>query len=741
MYNRAEAVHQQFIKKVKNLSFPEPQQPLPRLSEIPLSSHEWEDLFETQITSRLLDIEARRLKEKGLSFYTISSAGHEGNAVFGKIFKKTDMAFLHYRSGAFFIQRAKKDPSIPYIEDILYSLMASSKDPIAGGRHKVWGSKKLFIPPQTSTIASHLPKAVGTALSISRAKDLKHPHPILPPQSVVLCSFGDASFNHSTAQGAINLASLLTFQHIPLPLVFICEDNQIGISVPTPKNWIHDSLQNRPGLKYFSANGLYLEDLALKTIEVEKFVREKRRPVFLHMQTVRLLGHAGSDVETTYHSLSEIEKTEAQDPLLHSARLLIENQILSSEEVLKLYLDTEKKIKKTIESITPAPHLEDIQTIQSTIDLCVAPRTSPPIPPNQQRETTFGKEFRKLEEPQHMAKLLNWALTDILLQYPEALIFGEDVAKKGGVYHVTDQLYKRFGVKRVFNSPLDEQSILGTAIGLAHNGFLPIPEIQFLAYVHNAEDQIRGEAATLKFFSQGQFSNPMVVRIAGLAYQKGFGGHFHNDNSLAIFQDIPGLIVAVPSQGDEAVKMLRSCVKKAYEEGLVCIFIEPIALYMTKDLYTPGDKIWTFSYPKPDEFIPVGSIGVEGSVKPQLTLVSYGNGYYYCKQAAQEMEKEGVNIKLINLRWIQPLPITSLLKELPENSPVLFVDECRQTGCVSETLIARIIEKKGAQAPPLHLLAAADCFIPLGPGAVAGLPQKESILRKSKEVLSKSKDL
>ena len=140
-----------------------------------------------------------------------------------------------------------------------------------------------------------------------------------------------------------------------------------------------------------------------------------------------------------------------------------------------------------------------------------------------------------------MAKLINYALLDIMLQYDNALIFGEDVAKKGGVYHITAGLYDKFSIRRVFNSPLDETSIIGFASGLAHNGFLPIPEIQFLAYFHNAEDQLRGEAATLSFFSQNQYTNPMVIRIAGLAYQKGFGGHFHNDNSLSISQSVGAL--------------------------------------------------------------------------------------------------------------------------------------------------------------------------------------------------------
>ena len=140
---------------------------------------------------------------------------------------------------------------------------------------------------------------------------------------------------------------------------------------------------------------------------------------------------------------------------------------------------------------------------------------------------------------------MNAALADELLRRPELLIFGEDVGRKGGVYNVTNGLQKRFGQARVFDTILDETSILGIAQGAAHIGLLPVPEIQYLAYIHNALDQIRGEAATLQFFSSGQFRNPMVVRVAGLAYQKGFGGHFHNDNSIGALRDIPGVVIAV----------------------------------------------------------------------------------------------------------------------------------------------------------------------------------------------------
>ena len=152
----------------------------------------------------------------------------------------------------------------------------------------------------------------------------------------------------------------------------------------------------------------------------------------------------------------------------------------------------------------------------------------------------------------------------------------------------------------MFNTLLDEQTILGIALGAGVSGLLPIPEIQYLAYLHNAEDQLRGEAASLSFFSNGQYRNPMVVRIAGLAYQKGFGGHFHNDNALGVLRDIPGLVIASPGHPSDAAPMLRTCAAAAAVDGTVCVFLEPIALYHTRDLHEAGDGVWTAPYAAPD---------------------------------------------------------------------------------------------------------------------------------------------
>ena len=723
--NRAEVIDQNFVKKVLSGVFPLGRGVVERCDSS-LTDAEIVDLFESQVMSRHLDLTARLLKTRSESFYTIGSSGHEGNAVFGKAFRTTDMAFLHYRSGALFIQRAKGLPGSTPIYDMLLSLAASSEDPISGGRHKVFGSLPLLVPPQTSTIASHLPKAVGMALSIRRARDTGIVS-VVPEDSIVLCNFGDASFNHASAQTALNAAAWAAHQSIPVPLVFICEDNGIGISVPTPEGWVAKAAAARQDLRYMYADGLNILDLWQETKRAVDYARTTRKPVFLHVRMVRLMGHAGSDIESQYQSVAKIELAEAEDPLLHSARVIIENGILSADEVVGLYESVRARVNRSAECAILRPKLlTPAEVIASVVPTQSVSRTPPVTPTTEERKALFGSDFRYMDKPQHMAKLINWALADLMLQYKNTLLFGEDVAQKGGVYNVTTGLFQKFGPRRVWNSLLDETSILGTAIGMAHNGFIPIPEIQFLAYVHNAEDQIRGEAATLSFFSEGKFTNPMVIRIAGLAYQKGFGGHFHNDNSLSVFRDIPGVILAVPANGADAVRMLRSAVRAAHESGRVVVFIEPIALYMTKDLHASGDGGWSFLYPEPAEEISVGDFGVYGESET-LAIVTYGNGTYLSHQAAKVLERDhGITTKIIDLRWLAPLDEEGLAGAVSGVRGVLIVDECRRSGSVSEALMALFVEKC-QDLPLLRRITADDSFIPLGKAYNVLLPSQESI--------------
>ncbi|WP_374646855.1 thiamine pyrophosphate-dependent enzyme [Tabrizicola sp.] len=718
--DRCEIVHENFLRRVAARDLPPG-----RVPSGPLSPTLAVSLYRSGCLSRALDRQSRAMQRAGQGFYTIGSSGHEGLAAVAAALRPTDIAFLHYRDAAFQIARAEQVPGQTMTRDMLLSFASSVEDPISGGRHKVLGSRALMIPPQTSTIASHLPKAVGAAYAIGAARRHRPEHAILPDDAIAYCSFGDASANHSTAQGAFNTAQWTSYQSVPLPLLFCCEDNGIGISTRTPKGWIAATFQNRPGLKYFACDGLDLYDTYATALAAAEYVRSRRKPAFLHVRTIRLYGHAGADMPTTYLPREEVEAEEANDPLLYSVRLLDQAGALSPDRALAIYTETGARVARVAAEAVTRPRLKTAAEVMASI---VPPRREcrPTNGPGAQaREQAFGSDLKAMDEPQIMSRLINWALTDLMLAHSEIVMMGEDVGRKGGVYGVTQKLTARFGQDRMIDTLLDEQSILGLAIGMAQNGFVPMPEIQFLAYVHNAEDQIRGEAATLPFFSNGQFTNPMVIRIAGLGYQKGFGGHFHNDNSLAVLRDIPGVILAVPSNGADAAMMLRECVRLAREESRVVVFVEPIALYPMRDLHADKDGGWMRRYPDPSQSIRLGEVGIDGA-GTDLAIVTFGNGCYLSQQARPALEAAGIRTRIIDTRWLSPLPKAALTAAVAGCRHILVVDETRHTGGVAEGLVAHFHES--APGVPLARLTAEDSFIATGPAYAATMPSKEQII-------------
>mmetsp|Transcript_22394 Transcript_22394/g.35955 ORF Transcript_22394/g.35955 Transcript_22394/m.35955 type:complete len:717 (+) Transcript_22394:1003-3153(+) len=715
--DRVTIVHENFLRRVAARDLPDvmPQGLDPGVST---------DLFAHQCLTRALDIVSREMQKAGQGFYTIGSSGHEGMAAVAHALRPDDIAFLHYRDGAFQVARAAQKGQ-DMCRDMLLSFACAADDPTSGGRHKVLGSRALFIPPQTSTIASHLPKAVGAAFGLGLARRAPPEAAILKSDGIAVASFGDASLNHSTAQGAINAASWTSVQGVPLPLLFICEDNGIGISTKTPMGWVENSLRHRPGLTYFQGDGLDLWDAYRATKEAAHFVRTQRKPAVLHLRTVRLYGHAGADVATSYLPRAEVEADEANDPLVHSAAGLLQLG-LTPEAILKTYSDTLERVRAEADQVAKAEALPDAKAVMSAIVPPPRPHSKPNGPGAEARQAAFGSDMAQMEQPQPMSRLINWAMTDLMLAHPETVVMGEDVGRKGGVYGVTQKLHARFGPGRVIDTLLDEQSILGLAIGMAHNGFIPMPEIQFLAYLHNAEDQLRGEAATLPFFSNGQWTNPMVLRIAGLGYQKGFGGHFHNDNALAVLRDIPGLIVACPSDGAEAAMMLRECHRLAREENRVCVFVEPIALYPMRDV-TPGDGAWMRTYPALDQLIPQGTVGVHGT-GTDIAIVTFGNGRYLAEQAAVP------GVRIVDLRWLSPLPVDALLDAVQGCEAVLVVDETRRSGGVAEAVMAALFE---AGHSKFARYTAEDSFIATGRAYAATLPSAAGISKAAKALMAR----
>ncbi len=262
------------------------------------------------------------------------------------------------------------------------------------------------------------------------------------------------------------------------------------------------------------------------------------------------------------------------------------------------------------------------------------------------------------------------------------------------------------------------------------------------------EIEIRGERGVLKaitptqalieredrtvVFSNGTFRNPMIVRIASFAYQKGFGGHFHNDNSITALRDIPGLVVACPSRGDDAVGMLRTCMALAQVDGRVVLFLEPIALYMTKDLYAPKDGGWQFAFPPPEQAVPFGHERVYEPEHRDLAILTFGNGVPLSLRAARTLRDEHqIRARVVDLRWLAPLNEESIVRQANECGRVLVVDEGRRSGGLSEAVITTVVTRC-APGLPLQRVVGEDTYIPLGPAALHMLPNEKQVVEAAR---------
>jgi len=432
----------------------------------------------------------------------------------------------------------------------------------------------------------------------------------------------------------------------------------------------------------------------------------------LHLRCVRYLSHAGADAEMAYRAPQAIRADYEKDPILGTARWLVSAGRATGPELADDYRAARDQTRELALEVAALPQMTTAEQVMAPL----APR-SPAVVAERATRVELGSE-----EPLTLAQAINAGLAALLERHPNAVLFGEDIAVKGGVYGVTRGLHARFGAGRVFDTLLDETSILGLALGAAVSGFLPIPEVQYLAYLHNAEDQLRGEASTLQFFSQRAYRNGMVIRIAGYGYQRGFGGHFHNDDAVGVLRDIPGVVIASPARPHDAASMLVTCAESAVVDGSVCVFLEPIALYHARDALTEGDEGWVAELSS--EHVAVGSARTIGD-GTDLTIVTWANGLHLSARVAAKLAGSGIRTRLVDLRWLAPLPVDDILREASATGRVLVVDETRRTGGVGEGVVAELVD--AGFDGRIGRVTSKDSFVPLGDAARLVLVSEEEI--------------
>jgi len=649
---------------------------LKALNELGLDRDKAVDVYRMMLTSRMMDDKTMILLRQGKAFFHIGGSGHEAAQIATALALKPghDWAYPYYRDIAFALQYG----STP--EDIFLETMHRAEGKSSGGKQMPahYGDKDLRIVAQSSPTGTQFLQAVGTALGA--VKD--------GTDEVVYVSSGEGTTSEGEFHEAINWASREL-----LPVIFLIQDNKYAISVTrreqTAGESVYEMVKGYKGLNRYLTDGTnFFESYRIARESVAK-ARKGEGPSLIHADVVRLLPHSSSDDHKKYRDPAEIEADKKRDPIPKMEKFLVSEGILSEKDVERIRAEIKELVDKAADWAESRP-LPEKETSQLHV---YAPEFVIKKEDYKNPEDTGGK-------PVVLVDAVNHALAEEMEHNPKMLIYGEDIAgKKGGVFTATKGLTDKFGWERVFNSPLAEASIVGTAFGLSVRGFKPVVEIQFGDYIWPGFMQLRDEVAMLRYRSNGNFACPMVIRVAVGGYIR--GGLYHSQSIESFFTHIPGIRVVFPSNAADAKGLLKTA----------CRENDPVLFLEHKGMYRQGFA----AAPEPDEayLMPFGVAGVKQEGE-DITVITYGMMVHRTLAAAKKLED--VNVEVIDLRTLNPLDEETIYNSVRKTGKVLIVHEDTYTGGFGGEIAARVADNCFQYLDgPIKRVAAKDSPVPYSP--------------------------
>jgi len=680
--------------------------------------------YRLMLLSRRLDDKEIQLKNQSQIYFQISGAGHEAILVAAGLALRPgiDWAYPYYRDRAFCLALGVTPL------DMLLQGVGAKDDPSSGGRQMPshWGHTRWNIVSGSSPTGTQCLQAVGCAEATRLLTELPHlPDSERPaPDAVTYVSVGEGATSEGEFWESLNTAS-----NGRLPLVYLIEDNGYAISVPvevqTPGGDISRLVEAFPHLKVFRVDGTDLLASLEVMHEAVAYARSGEGPAFVHAKVTRPYSHSLSDDERLYKTDEERTREAARDPLRRAAEYLLAEGLATREELDAFQVEVDLEINAATDialvAEKPARDTAGLYVHSPDVDVSASSWLSEPL--------ADGK-------PDTMVAAINRTLRDEMAANPRVLVFGEDVADasrernlaevsgKGGVFKVTHGLQREFGGQRVFNSPLAEANIVGRAIGMATRGLKPVVEIQFFDYIWPAFMQIRDELTMLRYRSNNTFSAPVVIRSPIGGYLRG-GAPYHSQSGESIFAHCPGIHVVFPSNAVDAAGLLRTAIR--CDDPV--LFLEHKHLY--RQTYNKG------VYPGPDFTIPFGKAAVrrDGS---DVTVVTWGALVQRSLLAAQQAEKDGISVRVIDLRTIAPCDWETIGAAVRETNRVVIAHEDALTAGFGAEIAAYVAEHffEHLDAPVLRV-AAMDTPVAYCPDLEEEiLPQSADVLAAIRKVAS-----
>ncbi|SMO38886.1 2-oxoisovalerate dehydrogenase E1 component [Saccharicrinis carchari] len=627
---------------------------------------------------RSLDERAPNYLKQAIGWsYHAPAAGHDGiQLAIGQNFDRSkDHLFPYYRDLQTCLAAGLT------AEEIIFNGISKDTDVAGGGRHMSnhFAKPEWNIHNVSSSTGNHTLHAAGIARGIKTYK----------AKGVAISSQGESSVSEGYVYEAINGAS-----NEELPVVFVIQDNGYGISVPkedqTANRKVAKNFEGMKNLRIIYCNGKDVFDSMNAMTEAVKWAEEEQKPVIVHANCVRIHSHSNSDRHELYRDKAELNYVKEYDPLAKYRRMLIRYERASEEELEEIDAKVKKEVLAAHKAAMAAPDPKP----ESVYDFVFAPAYEP---------KKFPDGLHKHDgEPKKLIEALNGTLKEEFRHNPHTYIWGQDMANKdkGGIFNVSKGMQQEFGKERVFNAPIAEDYIMGTANGMSRFNKdirIVIEGAEFADYFWPAMEQFV-ETTHEYWRTKGQFSPNVTVRLASGGYIG--GGLYHSQTIEGALTTFPGVRVVYPSYADDAAGLLRTAMRS---EGMT-LYLEPKALYNSPKAATPI----------PDEFeVPYGKARIrrEGT---DLTIITYGNTTHMCVEAANALKEEGIgNIEVMDLRSLIPLDKEAILASIKKTSRALVVHEDKVfAGFGAE--VSAIITELGFEYLDAPVKRVGSVFTPVG---------------------------
>jgi 2-oxoisovalerate dehydrogenase E1 component len=667
------------------------------------------DDFRLACVSRLLDDREIALQKQSRVFFQISGAGHEALllGLARELRPGYDWFFPYYRDRALMLGLGVTPT------EILLQAVGSADDPASGGRQMPchWGHRRLNVVTQSSPTGTQCLPAVGCAEAsryISR-RDL--PGCEAHGDELTYVSLGEGATSEGEFWESLNTACV---QH--LPVLYVIADNGYAISVPASDQSpapIAELVRGFRGLTTHALDGVDYFEVRARAREIVPHVRAGVGPTLIHATVTRPYSHSSADTQSKYRSSDELSDEHARDPIHLMEAALVEGAVLDAEGVATVWEEAKQMVAEAARRALAAPRPDPATVTDHVVAL-------PDIDPAEEDSDDGHGEVVALGEA------IRRTLAEGMEADERIRVFGEDVADaresvlnkvegKGGVFGTTFGLQRRFGLARCYNTPLAEANIVGRAVGQAIRGLRPVPEVQFFDYIWPAMQQIKSEAATIRWRSNGAFTCPMVLRVPIGGYLTG-GAIWHSQSGESIFAHVPGLTVVMPSRAADAVGLLRTAL--ASEDPI--LFLEH--KHLLRQPYTRDP------FPSAGYRIPFGR-GRVARPGSDLTIVTWGATVERSLKAAAALADEGASVEVIDLRSIVPWDKEMVASAVARTGRLFVVHEDVLTAGFGGEVAAWVGEHAfGDLDAPIRRLGAADTHVAYEPSLErAVLPQVEDI--------------